>query len=334
MQRKTLALSLTWLALASACGGSPEPKHPDDPPPLDDPAGGVEAPSSAQVQAAIDAIQGNDFSKAKALLEKARSDDPKDPQAAFYLGVALEGLEDGAGAIEQYRQALALDPKLADASQNLAALLLDAAKEKEALEVVRAALAHTPTHPGLLLNHALALEAAGDRPGATAADGKAAAADPENLEIAYAYAELLAEAGKKEAAAQQLKKVVVTDQPNVLAAAANLLGKLGAYGDCIAALDKAIRTVGKQKASAPLHVGRGVCRHEMKDEAGAKSDYDAALALDPELAAAHYYLGMHYRAAGKKKEAIAAFEKAAKIAGDEGVGPGAKKALAELGAKK
>lgn len=336
MTRLTTALvSALCLSLAACGGAAPEPQHPEGDPPLGEPAQGQQAApaSSAKVQAGIDAIQAGDFTRARQVLTEAQSESPNDPQAAFYLAVALEQLGDVPAAIEQYKKALSLDAKLPEASQNLSAILLDQNDTAGALEVVKKGLEHTPNHPGLLMNHALALEATGDREGAAAAYGKAAAAQPDNLELAYAHAELLAGTGKKDEAVAALKKVVVSDDPKLLAAAGNVFGKLGAFGECVGALDKAIEKVGKDKAAAALHVRRGVCRHEMKDDAGAKADYDAALVLDPNFAAAHYYLGMHLKAAGKKKEAIAALQKAADLAGDQGVGPGAKKALDELGVK-
>ena len=331
---------ISWLPLvlllAAACGPPPTgAENPDDKQLLDESPqnGEVAAASSAKVQAGIDAIQAGDFAKAKQILSEAQAENPKDAQASFYLAVALEQMGDMPGATDNYKKALALDPKLPEASQNLSAILLDGGDAKGALDVVQKGLEHTPGHPGLLMNHALALEANGDAAGALAAYGKAAAAQPDNLEIAYAYGELLAGAGKKDEAVTQLKKVTVSDDAKLLAATANVLGKLGAFGECVAALDKAIDKAGKVKEAAGLHVRRGVCRHELKDEPGAKGDYDAALALDADFAPAHYYLGMHFKAANKKKEAIAAFEKAAKLAGDQGVGPGAKKALEELRGK-
>lgn len=337
---KTLALLalISSLAVASCGGATPGPENPNDDKTLLDepPKNGEAAPaSSAKVQAGIDAIQAGDFAKAKQILSEAQAENPKDAQASFYLAVALEQTGDMPGATDNYKKALELDPKLPEASQNLSAILLDGGDAKGALDVVEKGLKHTPGHPGLLMNHALALEATGDAAGALQAYGQAAAAQPDNLEIAYAYGELLAGAGKKDEAIAQMKKVAGSDDAKLLAAAANVLGKLGAFGECVAALDKAIGKAGKTKEAAGLHVRRGVCRHEMKDDAGAKGDYDAALALDADFAPAHYYLGMHFRDAGKKKEAIAAFEKAAKLAGDQGVGPGAKKALDELkGGKK
>ena len=107
---RTVSLASYWVksslllgALSfAACGGSAPP--PEAPPPsLEDPAPQAaseqgEKPSSKQVEQGIEAIKAQDYAKAKALLSEARKQSPKDPQAAFYLGVAAEGLSDGAGA--------------------------------------------------------------------------------------------------------------------------------------------------------------------------------------------------------------------------------------------
>jgi len=323
------------LCLAAACAPSAPAQNPDDnPPPLsgDGPGqgGGPAAQaSSPKVKEGMDAIQAGDFAKAKEVLTAAEAEAPDDPQAAFYLGVALEGSGDPKGAAAKYEKALKLDPKLAEASVNLSALLLDGGDAKRALEVVQAGLSSAPKHPGLLMNRALALEATGDAAGALGAYGDAVKAQPDNLELRYAHAELLAGAGKKDEALAELRKVAASDDVKLLAAAANVFGKLQAFGDCVSTLDKAV----KKKGAPELFTRRGVCRHEMKDDAGAKGDFEAALKLDPKFAPAHYYLGMHYKAAGKAKEAKAELGKAVELGGDQGVGAAAKKALEELGSK-
>ena len=322
--------SLTLALLLCACTGGSPAKGPDDPPPFDDPKSdgpGPTAPaSSAKVKQGMDAIQAGDFAKAKEILSAAVADAPNDPQAAFYLGVALENGGDAKGAREKYEKALSLDGKLVEAAVNLSALLLDANETKPALELVEKALKHAPTHPMLLMNRALALEAAGDAAAALVAYGKAVKAQPDNVELRFAHAELLAGAGKKDEALAELRKAAVGADDKLVPAFATLFGKLGAFADCVSSLDKAIG----RKAQADLHTRRGVCRHELKDEPGAKSDYEAALKLDPKYAPAHYYLGMHYKTSGKAKEAQAALEKAVELSGGKGVGEAAKKELEEL----
>ncbi|HMJ13967.1 MAG TPA: tetratricopeptide repeat protein [Polyangiaceae bacterium] len=321
-----LALCLT------ACGGgagSAESRTPD--PPLDDgDANAVQEPSSAAVKRGIDLIQKKDFEGAKKLLSAARAKHPQDPQAAFYLGVALENLGDGAAAKEHYGKALELDPRLSEASVNLSALLLEGEDAAGALRVADGGLRFASRHPELLTNRALALEAAGNTDEAVKAYAAALAASPGNVELGYAYAELLAESGRKEQALDELKKLAQSDDPRVTEAVANLFGKLGAFNECIAVLDAAL----KKKPRAELFVRRGVCRHELDDETGAKGDFEAALEQNAEFAPAHYYLGMHYRHKGDKKQATAHLTRAVEHGKNMAVGQAAEKALNELKAGK
>ncbi len=317
--------------LAVACGGPPA-QAPVEPPPLDDPSGpsggGFDGtPSSHAVKEAMAAIEAGDYAAAKQKAEAARAADPKDPQAAFYLGVALEGTGDAAGAREAYRAALALAPTLADAAVNLSALLLDAGEAAAALKVVRAGLAKTPKHPGLVMNQAMALEALGERDAALVAYAEAVEALPAEAELRFAYARLLAEAGRKDEAIAQLGRVESEDAA-VLGAVAETLGKLGAYAQCVGVLDPLLAA----KPTADVHVRRGICRHGVGDEPGARQDFQAAIKLDGGFAPAHFYLGQSLRAEPKlKREAIAAFEAALKAGAGTKWEAAAKKELAALG---
>ena len=332
MKLASFRVSAVAAAMLCACGGAtPPPEEPGPPPPMEDSPGGVAPASSADVQAGMDAIQAGNFDKAKQHLLKARADKPDDPQAAYYLGVALENLGDAAGAQAAYQDALKLDPKLVEASVNLSAMYLDANKAVEALAIVEGALKGAPKDPRLLMNHALSLEAAGQMDKALDAYAAAVAAAPDNIALAVAYGQVLAAGGKKDEALTQLRKTLAqATEIDVLAGMGDAFGKLGSFKDCVAAFDKAI----KKSEKPVLFVRRGVCRHELKDDAGAQADYEKSVKLDPKFAPGHFYLGQHFRALGKKKEAIAALKKAAELGGDKGVGAAAKKALAALQGKK
>jgi Tfp pilus assembly protein PilF len=310
------------------CGGSaPAPETPDNPPPLDDDsegAGGAAVPSSSKVKEATDAIQAQDFAKAKTLLEAAIAESPKDPQAHFYLGVALEGLGDSKGAAEKYEAALALDPKLTEASTNLSGVLLDLNDAAGALAAADRGLKTAPKSPSLLRNRAVALDAADSKEALPAFKAALDAASGDN-EVRILYAEALARSGDMAGAAKEAKPLVSSDDVAVLASAGRLLGKLKAFDDCIAAFDKAIT-----KQDVPeLRVQRGICKHGKKDEAGAGADFTAATTKDPTFAPGFYYLGQHLRGKGDKKGAKAALTKAAEL--DKGkLGEAAKSELAEL----
>ncbi|HTQ07144.1 MAG TPA: tetratricopeptide repeat protein [Polyangiaceae bacterium] len=324
---------LAWLALLSACSSAPPPPAAD--PSMDDSASAANAPASApasnaNVEKAMAAIQNQDFASAKTILERARKDDAKDAQAAFYLGVADEGLGDKASAKEAYRAAMGLDPKLPDPAVNLSQLLLDAEDAAGALAVVDTALKTLPKHPDLLLNRAVALEALGKKDEALGAYGAAAAARPKDMVLHAAYGQLLFEAGKEKEGLAELKTAAGSDDPALLASIASVQTKAGAFDDCIATIGRAL----EQKKVPALLVRRAMCEDGKKDDKAAEADYQAALGMDANFAPAHHYYGLHLAAKGDKKAALEHLDKAATLAGDKGIGPEAKKKAAELRAKK
>lgn len=327
---RTLTLSALCALFSVACGGSAPP--PEEPPPAfddeetDSGGGSVAKASSSAVQEGIDAIQAEDFAKAKEILLAAHEKDPKDPQAAFYLGVAQENTEDVDGAVASYKKALENDPKLTEASVNLSAVLLDREDYAGSLEVAEAGLKGASKHPHLLTNKAIALAALGKAAEAFDAYKAAVAVSPDNLELRYEYAQLLVQDGQKDAATEELRHVIQSPDPAVAGAAANLLGKVGAFAECIAGLDKAL----KAKPNPDLYVRRGACRHGMSDEAGALADYQAAIAADDKFAPGHYYLGRHYLATGKKKEAKTHLAKAVELGAGTPLEAAAKKVLADI----
>ena len=71
--------------------------------------------------------------------------------------------------------------------------------------------------------------------------------------------------------------------------------------------------IAKKGDVAELWVRRGLCKHELGDEAGASSDFQGAIGVDPKFAAAHYYLGVSLAAQKKKAEAKASLKKASEL---------------------
>jgi tetratricopeptide (TPR) repeat protein len=154
-------------------------------------------------------------------------------------------------------------------------------------------------------------------------------ARPDDVPLRITYAEYLAAADKNDAALTELRAAQNVDDPVLLAALGVRFGRLKAYPDCVAVLDKAI----KLKDSADLHTRRGVCRHGFGDDAGALADYDAAIKLDGNFAPAYYYLGKHLEKKDKKK-ALEALDKAQKLDPSGPIGKQAKEAAEELKKKK
>ncbi len=133
---------------------------------------------------------------------------------------------DGTGAAAAYKDALALDPKLTEASVNLSALLLDQKDAAGALSAAEIGLKTVPKQPDLLLNRALALEASGKKEESLKAYGAAVAAAPDNIDLRIAYAELLTAAKDEKGALEQLRAVSTTDDPKLLDKLAQKVGRL------------------------------------------------------------------------------------------------------------
>jgi tetratricopeptide (TPR) repeat protein len=318
---RALSVLTAGVALLIGCLSTPVAEAPSAP--------GEELSDTSEPEgfsAGVAAISDGDFETAGKIFDRVVSDEPSNAQAHFYLGVARQNLGQSTEAIASYEQALSLNPKLAEAWVNLTAALLDAGKAEQALPVIERGLVNHPGHAGLLYNRALALNGAHKSAEALAAYREALAADPANAEVKYGYAEALVAAGSKDQAVKVLKELAQADNLDVLASTARLLGRLKQFDDCIAALSKALD---KQKSSE-LYVARGLCQHGKQDDAAAFEDFQRAVQKDGSYAPAHYYAGMHLKTQGKKAEARSALTRAVEIAGEEGVGKAAKRALESL----
>lgn len=328
------ALKYAFCLLLAGCASSApppaeDPSLADEPAPAGEGDPGAAPASNADVEKGMAALEKQDFAGAKTILEAARKNDPKDAQAAFYLGVALEGLGDKAGALEEYKAAAELDPKLPDPAVNASQLMLDENDAAGALAIVDGALKSNAKHPDLLLNRAVALEALGKKEEALAAYGQAAQARPKDAVLHAAYGGLLSEAGKGKEAVAELELAMESDDPALLASVASVLTKESAFSACVRAIEKALSA----KKVPALLVRRGICKAGAKDEKGAIADYEAALGMDANFAPAHHYYGL-LLASKDKKKALEHLDKAAAAAGDKGIGPEAKKKAAELRATK
>jgi Flp pilus assembly protein TadD len=226
--------------------------------------------------------------------------------------------------------ALKLDPKLAEAAGNLTALYLEEpARPDEAIKILKDMLAKVPKDTALMTNLAYAYALKKDVANASKQYDAIIAGGGAGVDVRLAYGQLLLDAKQKEKAAEQFKKGVEAadkDAP-MLITLGLLLGQAGAFGDCVKAFDKAIA----QKSDHPeSFVRRGICRHELKDEAGARADYEAAIKLKPDFAAAHYYLGVSWMMDKNYPTAKIELTKASTLAGENELGKRARQKLDEL----
>ncbi|HEY8122197.1 MAG TPA: tetratricopeptide repeat protein, partial [Myxococcota bacterium] len=116
---------------------------------------------------------------------------------AFSEALALEERDVGS-AMRAYRRALARDPSFSDAAVNLARLLHEAGRAKDAVALYQRALAHAPEDAELHYNLALALEDTAGPAAAMHHYEHALALDPRFADAHWNLAGLLEAAGRKQ----------------------------------------------------------------------------------------------------------------------------------------
>jgi tetratricopeptide (TPR) repeat protein len=125
---------------------------------------------------------------------------------ALNLGYALDRAGRHAEAVELYRQRIRSTGESAALYNNLGASLLAMSRAGEAAEAYRKALSFDPANASYHANLALASEAAGDLATAEAELRIALAASPDSIPLLRSLGLLLARTGRREEAAQRLRR--------------------------------------------------------------------------------------------------------------------------------
>lgn len=321
------------LALA-ACASAP-PKQ-EEPLVADPPAGAAEgsvgAESGTELDRGVAFLQNEKFEDAKAHLKKAIDVDPKNAKARVYYGIALEKTGDKAGAEESHKKALELQPGMPEATEELSGMYLeDPPRPDDAIAILKVAVEKNPSDARLQTNLGYAYGLKHDVEASSRAY-EAALAKGSDPQIEFAYGSMLLENKQGERAAPHLKKALDATKDDVatIVTLGRMLAASKAFGDCVSAFDRAIKLKGTEPE---FYVRRGTCRHELKDEGGASSDYQEAIKMNPKFAPAHYYLGLSYLLQNKRNSAESELQLAYDLGAGGPIGKDAKAKLDELGVK-
>lgn len=267
------------------------------------------APSNADVKKGMAALEAGDVAGARTAFEAAVAKNKEDPQAHFYLGIALNQQKDDKGAERELKEALRIMPDLDEASSNLSALYLDQQKWDQAADVCKTALVKSK-RPELHANYAMALAGKNDTAGAKKEFEEAAKGN--DAMILFTYATYLEKWKEVDAAAEKLRAAAkaAPDDAATLASIGYEQKNVGAFGDCVSTLDRAIA----KKDNAEIRTYRALCKLGNKDKDGARADLESAVKLDATVPPPHFYLAGRLAEGGKLPEAIAEFEAYLKLA--------------------
>jgi predicted CXXCH cytochrome family protein len=294
--------------------------------------------------AAAQVLDGsNSAAEIRKLAEAIRTRHPSQPNFSIELGDAMRRSGDLPGAIEAYRQALAVDPLSSRAQRRLGATLGGAGHADEALAVLEKALQREPDNALLWYEKAVIESRGGNYPQASADLRKCIAlkpdfadaqnnlgsnlsqyGDPQGAEAAFRAAllinpydsatranlgRLLAAAGDWKQAAFHLQKAVQLDHANADAQADYALALLQTE-QASAALSEAQSALRSQPKSPRLHDLLGQIFVQLRKQSQATTEFETALKLDPNFAPAQLDLSESLIQAGHMRDAVTLLQKA------------------------
>jgi tetratricopeptide (TPR) repeat protein len=220
--------------------------------------------------------------------------DPKSYAAHNQLGVALHEKGDAAAALDQFEQALALQPDFEEASNNVGTMLLETGRATEAADAFRQAVKLDPGYAIAHFNLGNALRQGGQLPEAIAEFQQSLKLDPLNAEAENNLADALLAAGRN---------------------------------------DEAFAHFARAAEISPTYAGAqynwGVALLKTNDVPGAITHFQRAIAIQPDYVEAHFNLGVAFYQTGHMPEAIAEFQAALRLR--PGFSP-AQNILSQLGA--
>jgi len=211
--------------------------------------------------------------------------------AHLNLGVAIARDGDEAGAMQEYRTALAIQPNMIEAQAALGTSLHKQGKSAEALPHLRRAVQLRPDSPRLRQTLAVTLEDLGRRDEAVLQLRKALELSPRFADAHYGLGSLLQKQGKTGEALEHYQKALEID-PNLDDLYAPTATLLAARGDLLGAVRLFAESVQRRPDSPLAAYNLAVTLERLGKIDDARTYYARALELDPTLTAARQRLLM------------------------------------------
>lgn len=234
---------------------------------------------------------------------------PKHAPALHFLGVVALASGKNRNAVELIKKAIAARPDYVEAHSNLGNALQQQGKPKPAIASYRKAIALDPGYAVAHMNLGTVLLGQGDLPGAVESLGRAVALEPDYAAAHRNQGSALRQLGRLDEAAACYEKAVALS-PND-AAALNDLGVIleeqGRLADAIANYRDAV-SLNPGDAGPHLNLGRAL---EASGElAEAAACYRKAVSIRPDYVAAHYNSGNILAKMNRTDEAAGAYRAA------------------------
>jgi superkiller protein 3 len=204
-----VSLAAAWLAATGiSFAAQSQRKTPARPPASSSPRE-KEDSLAPLLQQANDAINKIDFAAALDLLQKYIAQRPDEPYPHFQLGYAYAGLKRADDAKQEFSRAIALDPKMAAAYQNLGLVLMDSDPPAAASAFLHASeLQPTESRPRFLAGYSL--ERVGKFPQAIEQYRAALVLSPKDYEAHFALGRALLRSNDAAGAEEQFRSAIAS----------------------------------------------------------------------------------------------------------------------------
>jgi RNA polymerase sigma factor (sigma-70 family) len=312
---KLVVLSLTVCALLGTAGtqavfhamGAEQEERGKAPPPVSEPA----KKPRPETDGAVLLRQGK-LDEAAASFRRAIQIDPRDAQAYNNLGIVLLRQGKLVEAIDCFRRAIELDPKLTQAHYNLGNALHQQGKLDEAVACFRRAIQLDPRDAQAHNNLGNVLLQQGKMDEAVASLRRSIELDPRNASVHNNLGNVLSRQGKLEEAVACFRRALELN-PKLTQPHDNLGNALLTQGKAEEAAACFRRSIELDPRNALAHNNLGVVLLQQGKMAEAVACSRRAIELDPKLAQAYSNLGNALMMQGKLAEAAASQRRAIEL---------------------
>ncbi len=249
------------------------------------------------------------FDDALGFFERAVAIQPKNINARYNRAVALGQAGRAEQALAAYDEILAVSPAIPEAWLNKGNVLAQLARYEEAVESFDRALALKPGDADMLNNRGSALAALGRHEAALASFDQALRLLPESAEVLSNRAISLKGLGRLDEARGDCERALAGSPDHVrsLVTLGNILHAIMEYDGALRAYDRALSLTPND---AMILSNRSLCLFDMGRFPESLAEAERAIAHDATNAEGHFGRAKGLQAVGRHREAIAAYEKA------------------------
>jgi protein O-GlcNAc transferase len=267
------------------------------------------------ISAAIGHHRAGQVAEAAELYRQALRQDPRQPDALNFLGLAKHQLGDDAAALELIEQAIAINAAVPSYHNNRGAVLKSMGRLAPAAEAFRQVIRLKPDHAQAHFNLATVLQALGAHQEALQSYADSLRHAPNAPDTLNNLGNLRFELGESDAALAAYDRALAI-APNYLQAQINRANVLRALGRLEAAEAGYRRALAVQPGHAEALNNLGLVLFEQNRLDAAAEQFRAAVAVHPHYAEAEYNLGNACYELGDPEAARAAYTRALKLRSD------------------